>query len=192
MAGQDIPDSPDKKSGNGTKRMADRRAVRTRYALIDAWNHLVLNKRKRVIRVADVVDQAKVGRSTFYDHYSSADELHLEALKRPFASLADAAAGCGDEAKLAHILAHFWDNRQRARQTFGERSQRLLGQMVEERLGNKRIQIARTIAARQLAGAAHAALISWLAGEAPATADALARAICRCGQAQLRALQQIG
>ena len=188
MAEQNLPDSMAVKSGNGRKSIADRRVRRTRNSLIEAWNHLVLSKRKRDIRVADIVDEAGVGRSTFYDHYSSADALHLEALRRPFAPLADAAAGRGDEAMLAHILAHFWEYRQRARRTFGDRTQRLLAGMVEERLGDAELAIASPIAARQLAASAHAAVQSWLAGDGPCSAGLLASAICRSGDAQRRAL----
>ena len=189
MAESDLPDSTAEKSGNAGRRTGDRRARRTRHALIDAWNHLVLNTRKRDIRVADIVQHSKVGRSTFYDHYSSAEELHLEALRRPFAPLADAAAGSGDEARLAHILAHFWENRQRARRTFGERTQRLLAEMVEDRLGSTQLCVGRAIAARQLAASTHAAVTSWLAGDAPSSPEAMARAILRCGEAQSRALR---
>jgi len=189
MDERQLPDSPAPKSGNGRKAARDRRARRTRHALIEAWNHLVLNKRKRDIGVADIIDRAKVGRSTFYDHYASADDLHLDALRRPFAPLADAAAGSPDEARVAHVLAHFWENRQRARRTFGPRTERLLSQMVEERLGGRNLVVARPIAARQLAGAAHAALIAWLGGEAPCSAELLARAICRSSLAQVSALR---
>ena len=171
-------------SGNG-----DRRARRTRTALLDAWNHLVLNRRKRDIRVADIVDQAKVGRSTFYDHYSSAEALHLDALRRPFAPLADAAAGRGDEALLSHTLAHFWEFRQRARRTFGERTQRLLAEMVEQRLDSASLRLAAPIAASQLAASAHAAVVSWLSGDGPCTPSALAQAICLSGAAQAQALR---
>jgi hypothetical protein len=45
----------------------DRRAARTRTALIEAFNHLALSQRKQ-IRVADIVALANVGRSTFYEH----------------------------------------------------------------------------------------------------------------------------
>ena len=92
----------------------DRRAARTRAALIEAFNHLALNHRKN-IRVADIVALANVGRSTFYEHYKSADDIHLQAMPRPFAILADAAAGMGDEARLTGLLRHFWENRQLAR-----------------------------------------------------------------------------
>ena len=178
-----MPDERREMSGNG-----DRRVRRTRAALINAWNHLVLNKRKRDIRVGDIVDQAKVGRSTFYDHYPNAEALHLDTLRRPFGPLADAAAGRGNEARLVHILAHFWENRQRARRTFDDRTQRLLAEMVEERVGGLDFAIPIPIAARQLAASAHAAVASWLAGEASASPQALAAAICRSGEAQVRAL----
>ena len=60
--------------------MPDRRITRTRNALIGAFNHLVLHRRQRHIRVADIVAQANVGRSTFYEHYSSADDILIAAL----------------------------------------------------------------------------------------------------------------
>jgi AcrR family transcriptional regulator len=179
-----LPDARHHMSGSG-----DRRARRTRSALIEAFNTLVLNRRTRDIRVSDIVHEAKVGRSTFYDHYPSAEALHLDALRRPFAPLAAAAAGLGNEAALTHILTHFWDYRQRARRSFSDRTQRLLAEMVEERLGAAELCIARPLAARQLAASAHAALTAWLAGEASCPPHALATALCRAGKAQADALR---
>lgn len=179
-----MPDIKREMSGNG-----DRRVRRTRAALIGAWNRLVLGRRKRDIKVGDIIAEAGVGRSTFYDHYQSAQALHLDALRRPFGPLADAAAGKGQDMALAHILEHFWDYRERARRTLGEQSQRLLAEMVEERLGSGQLLVARPIAARQLAASAHAAVGSWLSGEAPCSAEVLAKAIARSGEAQVRALK---
>jgi len=165
----------------------DRRVARTRAALIGAFDRLVLAGRPRRIRVADIVETAKVGRSTFYDHYKSADDLHMAALARPFAILADAAAGEGGEDALAGLLAHFWENRQRARESFagrtGDKTVRLLAAMVEERLGAEPLAIPLRLAARQLAEAALAPLRGWVMAEAPSTPEALAGAICRCGRA---------
>ena len=164
----------------------DRRVERTRRALLDAFNQLVLDRQRFGVR--DIVRQARVGRSTFYDHYSGAEALHLEALKRPLGALADAAAGKGDEAQLTHILGHFWDYRQRARQSLGPLAERLLALMVEERLRDRDLSIPPALAARQLAGAALAPVTAWLRGEAPCTADALARSLCAAGQALAEAL----
>lgn len=167
---------------------SDKRVRRTRDALLEAFNRLVLDRKTKDIRVGDIVAEANVGRSTFYDHYPSAEALHLDALRRPFAQLADAAAGRGDEAMLTHIFAHFWEYRQRARRSLGKRSERLLVEMVEERLGNTELCIARPLAARQLAAAAHGTVTAWLSGAAPCSPAALARAICRSGTAQVEAL----
>lgn len=167
----------------------DSRVRRTRAALIGAFDHLILSRRRRKIGVADIVAEAKVGRSTFYEHYGSADEIHLAALARPFAILADAAAGAGDEARLTALLAHFWENRQRARESFLGRMQdkvtRLLAAMVEDRLKDVEGSLALPprLAALQLAEAALAPIRGWVTAEAPCTAQALASAICRAGRA---------
>jgi AcrR family transcriptional regulator len=172
----------------------DSRVRRTRAALIGAFDHLILSRRRRPIRVADIVAQANVGRSTFYEHYGSADEIHMAALARPFAILADAAAGAGDEAKLTGLLVHFWGNRQRARESFMGRMHdkvtRLLAAMVEERLEGEadKLAIPPRLAALQLAEAALAPIRGWVTAEAPCAAEALAGAICRCGRALREAL----
>lgn len=165
----------------------DRRVKRTRAALLGAFDHLILGRRPRKIRVADIVAAARVGRSTFYEHYKGADDIHMAALARPFAILADAAAGAGDEARLAALLAHFWENRQRARESFmgpvAGKVSRLLAAMVEERLGEEALAIPARLAALQLAEAALAPLRGWVTAEAPCTPEALAAAICRSGRA---------
>ena len=176
----------------------DRRVRRTRAALIDAFNHLVLHRRARKIRVADIVAEARVGRSTFYDHYSSAEAIHLEAMARPFASLADAAAGEGDETRLAALLVHFWENRKRARESFsgrmGEKAARLLADLVEARLDARGLETAipRRLAAVQLAEAARAPVRAWVAAEAPCTAKALARSLCFSGKQLAASLARPG
>ena len=170
----------------------DRRIARTRGALIDAYNRLFLGRRRGTVRVAEIVVESEIGRSTFYEHYRGADDLFLEALRRPFAGLADAAAGGGDAAQLESLLAHFWENRQRGRETLGarlgERVARLLADMVEERLAGAALSLPPRLAARTLAEAALAPLRSWIAGEAPATAAQLAAAICRGGNGLRAAL----
>jgi AcrR family transcriptional regulator len=173
----------------------DRRTARTRTALIEAFNHLALGQRKN-ISVADIVALANVGRSTFYEHYKSADDIHLQAMARPFALLADAAAGLGDEERLTSLLRHFWDNRQLARSSFMGRMHdkvtRLLAGMIEDRLRDEAdaLAIPLRLAAMQLAEAALAPIRGWVTAEASCTAEALAGAICRCGRALRRGLEK--
>lgn len=161
----------------------DRRVERTRTALIDAFNELFLTCRNQTIRVADIVEHANVGRSTFYEHYASADDLFMQALARPLSILADAAAGkCGPE-RLKWLLDHFWENRQRARTTFGgpKRDQitRLLSTMLEERLSDCGTPvIPMRLAAVQLAEAPMALIRSWISAEGSCTPERLAQTIC--------------
>jgi AcrR family transcriptional regulator len=175
----------------------DRRSARTRTALIDAFNHLALSHRKN-IRVTDIIALANVGRSTFYEHYRSADDIHLQAMARPFITLADAAAGMGDEERLTGLLRHFWENRQLARTSFmgrmHDKVNRLLASMIEERLRGEEdtLAIPLRLAAIQLAEAALAPIRGWVTAEAPCAADALAGAICRCGRAMRVGLAKAG
>lgn len=171
----------------------DRRVQRTRAALLGAFNQLFLARRQRRIRAADLIAEAKIGRSTFYDHYSSADDVLLEALRHPFATLADAATGQGDPAATLWLAGHFWENRSRARELFDNaqmqnRVSRLLAEMVAERLAGAALILPTELAAVQLAEAALAPLRAWVRGEAPATAAAMADGLCRSGRALRQAL----
>ena len=68
-----------KKSGPGI----DRRAARTRRLLHQALMELIIRKDYESITVQDLLDEADVGRSTFYAHYAGKDEL----LRRGFEQL---------------------------------------------------------------------------------------------------------
>src|SRR5882724_919932 len=67
------------------KRPIDRRVARTRAMLQQAHISLILKKGYEAITVDDICDAANVGRSTFYAHYTSKDDLRrsgLEHLRR--------------------------------------------------------------------------------------------------------------
>lgn len=168
--------------------MADRRVQRTRHALIEAYNRLVLSRRQQNVRVPEIVHESGVARSTFYDHYSGEPALRLDALRRPFTLLADAAAGNGDETKLTRLLEHFWEFRARARSSFDEGATRLLATMVEERLNGTALTVPTRIAARQLAASALTPITAWVRAEAWCPASNLAAAICLSCRAQRHAL----
>ncbi len=59
---------------------ADRRVRRTRKLLHDALISLVLERNYDSITVRDILDQADVGRSTFYTHFDSRDELLISGM----------------------------------------------------------------------------------------------------------------
>lgn len=181
-------------SGNCERRAAtDRRTVRTRSAIVEAYNQLIRHRRQDSIRVCDIVARANVGRSTFYEHYRGADDVFMEAVSRPMAVLADTAAGDADAGRLEGLLTHFWDNRQRAREMLGgrqgERVARRLADLVEARLAGP-FTIPVRLVAVQLAETAFAPVRAWLAAEAACPARALAEAICAATAATREALRR--
>ncbi len=58
-----------------TKRPPDRRVRRTKQRLNDALESLLIEKGYDKTTVQDLIDRADVGRSTFYAHYETKDDL---------------------------------------------------------------------------------------------------------------------
>src|SRR5712692_6756587 len=67
------------------KNAIDRRSIRTKAMLQHALNSLIHKKGYEAITIKDICDAANVGRSTFYAHYTSKDDLKrsgFEPLRR--------------------------------------------------------------------------------------------------------------
>jgi AcrR family transcriptional regulator len=60
----------------------DRRVARTRTALYDALVALIRRKDYDLITVQDMLEEANVGRATFYAHFTSKDDLLKRSLER--------------------------------------------------------------------------------------------------------------
>jgi AcrR family transcriptional regulator len=60
----------------------DRRVFRTRNALYDALVSLILRQDFSTITVQDILEEADVGRSTFYSHFTSREDLLTRSLDR--------------------------------------------------------------------------------------------------------------
>ncbi len=156
----------------------DRRVRRTRMAVFEAFRALVLSRRYDEIRVADIIERADVGRSTFYDHFQSKDDVLLNSIEPLFAILANAASGKAERDDLSFVLSHFWEQRALARIIFGPalffKLARKLTEMIEARLDGR--PQARMIATER-ATAMLGVIRSWLAGEFACDADKLAEYI---------------
>jgi AcrR family transcriptional regulator len=96
----------------------DRRSKRTRMSLLHAFVELVLSEPYDTIQVRHIIDKADVGRSTFYEHFKSKDDLLAQSLDTPMQTLALACEGDKHADALQAILSHFWENRAFARQIF--------------------------------------------------------------------------
>lgn len=156
-----------------TARTDDRRSARTRKAILSAFVALVLERRYETIRVSEVIDKADVGRSTFYEHFRSKDDLLRKSMEGLLAMIADAAAPAPDEAKLAFAVDHFWENRRLARAVLapplGASVRRLLEGLIEARLEDEPdLAHARAV---QIAGAQLALLEAWTHGDLTANKE---------------------
>ena len=162
--------------------MQDMPHSRTKARVIEAYNQLVFAKTPPPIRVGQIVAKAGVGRSTFYDHFSSAEDVHLAALSRPLSHLAAPVAGTAGVDHLQWLLEHFQANRPRARETLSgagrDRVTRLLADLISDRVEfDGSGGIPRRLAVMQLAEAMLGPIRLWIVGEVAANPDALARSL---------------
>jgi AcrR family transcriptional regulator len=99
----------------GVRQMAevmDRRAARTRKALHGALMSLILRKGYDAITIQDIIDEADVGRSTFYAHYTGKEDLLRSGFQTLRAELTEAqrvarARAGSQDRPLAFSLAMF-------------------------------------------------------------------------------------
>lgn len=88
----------------------DRRALRTRRALHQALIALILRKGYEAVTIQDIIDEADIGRSTFYAHYTGKEDLlrrGFEQLRAELAAARAAAATKRETGPLAFSLALF-------------------------------------------------------------------------------------
>jgi AcrR family transcriptional regulator len=176
----------------------DQRVRRTKAALLGAFFDLVLRRRYDQMSVAEIVGRAGVARSTFYEHYQSKDELLREGLSAPFGILAEAAFEPGFPLTLTETVAHFWENRRIARVLFAGRRReivtRILADLITRQfarrgLTEQRLGAPPSLLAQQLANGQIGMLAAWLAGQAPCTSSAMAKALYRTASGALAAVQ---
>ncbi|HEV2898167.1 MAG TPA: TetR/AcrR family transcriptional regulator [Pseudaminobacter sp.] len=79
----------------------DRRAARTQKALHGALMSLIVCKGYEAITVQDIIDEADVGRSTFYSHYTGKEDLLRSGFQTLRAELAEAQRTAGAKSEAA-------------------------------------------------------------------------------------------
>ena len=107
----------------------DRRVQKTRKAILSAFEELLAEKRYEQITVQNIIDRADIGRSTFYAHFETKDDLLKNTCQELFAHVFDghpASETSHDfseeadtiETMLTHILYHLRDDRARYTRIF--------------------------------------------------------------------------
>lgn len=100
----------------------DRRQQKTKDAIFKAFSKLLEVKQYNHITVQEIIDEANIGRSTFYAHFETKDELlkamctdifrHVFSDELMSEKTHDFSGGNnGLEAKITHILYHLKDNK---------------------------------------------------------------------------------
>ncbi|HET6991972.1 MAG TPA: TetR/AcrR family transcriptional regulator [Bacteroidia bacterium] len=113
------------------ERPVDRRIQKTKKGLTEALINLILEKGYEKVTVQDIIDKANVGRSTFYIHYESKEQLLLDGhnnLNIKIFSDNPAANGKNKEIDFQNLFAHVGENLQLAKAMIGKRS----GSMVTD------------------------------------------------------------
>ena len=159
---------------------------RTQTAILSAFSRLVLSREFDSIRVDEIIREADVARSTFYQHFRSKDDV-LCASMGPviFEPLAQAGLSEEPSQQLLWMADHVWGNRHLGRSVFRGSTKaaivRNLAGKIEQVLG-ERLEggalpvpyVASTIANWQVAS-----LSEWLAGRHRVGTASWARALCQ-------------
>lgn len=183
------------------KRKADRRTERTRQALLSAFIGLLLDEGYDAISVERVAERANVGRSTFYMHYKSKDDILRKSMTNPSSSLAALVGGDLDASLVTPILEHFKEQKKRnlvffvfpIRPIWVQR----LAELIEPRLASVsrshggRPLIALSLAAVQIAECQLGLISNWLAVAHPIRTDAVADALIAGTRALVASLLQL-
>lgn len=99
----------------------DRRQRKTRQAIFSAFVHLLETKRYEKITVQEILDEANIGRSTFYAHFETKDELLKVVCKELFGHIIDSAMDKththglysnkdAPQSVFCHLLQHLQEN----------------------------------------------------------------------------------
>jgi AcrR family transcriptional regulator len=179
-------------------RKPDRRTERSRAALMSAFVAMVLSEGYEAVTVERVAERANVGRSTFYMHYKSKEDILRKSLAHPCAGLvAIVGPGIAPEA-LVPLLEHFHGQRRTNRVFFEWPIRpvwvRVLGEMIEPRLtplarhARARPMLPLAFIAHQIAEAQVAFVTRWLSSNAALKPQAAAEALIAVTRAMVTSL----
>ncbi|MDO4977349.1 MAG: TetR/AcrR family transcriptional regulator [Eubacteriales bacterium] len=125
----------------------DRRQQKTRTAIFNALSRLLQKKHFHNITVQEIIDEANVGRSTFYAHFETKDDLlksmcsdifdHIISEELTAESSHDYSDGTHDIGELLeHILCHLQDDKMEIQQILSSESESLFLGYFKDALKN--------------------------------------------------------
>ncbi len=123
----------------------DRRQTKTRAAILNALSALLRKKHFQRITVQEIIDEANVGRSTFYSHFETKDELlkamcsdifdHIISEELSKEKTHDYSKGERNIRELLeHILFHLQDDKEEIKELLASESEGLFLDYFKESL----------------------------------------------------------
>lgn len=175
-------------SGHRRASVRDRRADRTYRALLEAFRDEMFERGYSRITVRGIIARANVGRSTFYEHFRSKEDVLRESVAPIVTPLADVLSRRHSLERLRLVIEHMWEMRERTGPAMLGATRplvvRVLAELLEERLaeisaerGARPSAIPLRLLAGALAEAQIALLGGWIRGDAAAPPDAVARTV---------------
>lgn len=171
---------------SGAPPPANRAATRTQ--IFATFNRLMLEGGNSRPKVADIVAEAGVARSTFYDHFDGVEALFDESLSMLLGQVAQCLVGDRGQNDMVWLLEHIHDNRERGREMLAgpgaERTETLLARLLLRELEGRPDARLHAIL---IAGTVMAALGAWVTGKLSTAPAALAARLIATAQAILAA-----
>jgi len=159
----------------------DRRQQKTRNAIFNAFSELLKNKNFNNITVQEIIDKANIGRSTFYSHFETKDDLLKEMCTDIFTHIFSdelkmekthdfSRDNNGLQQKITHILYHLKDSKKdiagilscESGELFMEYFKEYLTEMFSKFLNNKITNVPREFLLNHLAGSLSEAIKWWI------------------------------
>ena len=170
------------------------RGERTRAAILRGFVDLLFRLGFENISVNGIVAEAGIARSTFYEHFSSKEDVLRDSMVQFFTVFAHCVSNDEQPSELTHVLGHFWENRRLTDAIFSGVARQIialsLSELVEERLRGLAagLLLRNRLAAIYIAEAQLALVEAWLRGRAFARLEDIAAALHRSSRASAKAM----
>jgi AcrR family transcriptional regulator len=170
------------------------RGERTRAAILRGFVDLLFRLGFENISVSGIVAEAGIARSTFYEHFSSKEDVLRASMAQFFTVFARCVYNDEQPSELTHVLGHFWENRRLTDAIFSGVPRQImalsLSELVEERLPELAgaLQLRHRLVAIYIAEAQLALVEAWLRGRAFARVEDMAAALHRSSRASAKAM----
>jgi AcrR family transcriptional regulator len=160
----------------------------TRTLIFATFNRLMLEGENSRPKVADIVAEAGVARSTFYDHFDGVEALFDESLSMLLGQVAQCLVGHRGQGDMVWLLEHVYEYRERGREMLAgpgaQRTEALLARLLLRELEGRPDARLHAIL---VAGTTMAGLGAWVTGKLSASPAALAPRLVATAQAILAA-----